>query len=81
MWAKLLAANITEAIAEKDAGAGKPPTMESVQDFLAAARNGTVAKRNLNAGVELETRDSDGAIYSETRRTGGAWVHRNVAAK
>jgi hypothetical protein len=81
MWAKLLAANVTEAIAEKDAGAGTPPPAESVQAFLDAARNGTVAKRNLNAGVELETRDSDGAVYSETRRTDGGWVNRNFVAK
>lgn len=81
MWAKLLAANVTEAIAEKDAKAGTPPAIEAVQAFLVAAQNGTATERKLNAGAALETRDSDGAVYSETRRTAGGWLHRNYVMK
>ncbi len=81
MWAKLLSANVTEAIAEKDAKAGVPPSVDTVQAFLDAAQKGAASERNLNAGAALETRDSDGAVYSETRRVAGGWVHRNYLAK
>lgn len=82
MWAKLLSANVTEAIAEKDAATEAVPSVDAVQAFLDAAQNkGTATERNLNAGAQLETRDSDGAIYSETRRVAGGWVHRNYLAK
>ena len=81
MWAKLLNANVTEAIAEKDAKAGAPPAVDAVQAFLDAAQKGAATERVLNAGAQLETRDSDGAIYSETRRVAGEWVHRNYLAK
>lgn len=81
MWAKLLAANVTEAIAEKDAGTAAPPAVDAVQAFLDAAQNGAATERNLTAGAQLETRDSDGAVYSETRRVAGGWVHRNYLAK
>jgi hypothetical protein len=81
MWAKLLSANVTEAIAEKDAAAAAPPTVDAVQFFLDAAQKGNATERDLNTGAALETRDSDGAIYSETRRVAGGWVHRNYLAK
>ena len=81
MWAKLLSANVTEAIAEKDAAKAAPPAVDAVQAFLDAAQKGASSERNLNAGVQLVTYDSDGAIYSETRRVAGGWVHRNYLAK
>jgi hypothetical protein len=81
MWAKLLAANVTEAIAEKGAALDAAPPVETVQAFLEAAQAGTATERNLNAGAQLETRDSDRAVYSETRRTAGGWVHRNYVMK
>jgi hypothetical protein len=81
MWAKLLSANVTEAIAEKDAKTGAPPAVDAVRAFLDAAQKGAATERDLTAGAALEARDSDGAIYSETRRVAGGWVHRNYLAK
>jgi hypothetical protein len=31
--------------------------------------------------MRQETRDSDGALYSEARRADGKWVHRSYLAK
>ncbi len=81
MWAKLLAANVTEAIADKDGTSDAAPSIEAVQAMLDAARGGTATERTVNAGIALETHDSDRAVYSETRRAVGGWVHRNYVMK
>jgi hypothetical protein len=81
MWRKLLAANVTEAISEKDAASGAPPSLADVEAFLKVAESGSEAERRLNASVRLATRDNDTALYAETRRADGGWVHRNYLAK
>jgi len=81
MWPKLLTAAVTEAIAEKDAAGAAAPSLASAQDFLTAAERAPESVRSLDAGVRLATRDGDGALYAETQRRDGAWVHRNYLAK
>jgi hypothetical protein len=58
--------------------------------FIAAAEAGKASENALNAGVKLETRDSDKAYYFETARASAPdaapspasrWVHRNYLAK
>jgi len=81
MWPKLLSANATEAISKKDSGSDEAPTVEAVKAFLDAAERGRSSEKTLIDGVRLETRDADKALYFETRRATGAWVHRNYLAK
>jgi hypothetical protein len=81
MWPKLLAANVTEAIGEKDTGGAAPPTVNDIERFLAAAGTAPASVRTLNGNVQLATRDGASALYTETRRTDGSWVHQNYLAK
>jgi hypothetical protein len=81
MWRKLLAANVTEAIGDKDAAGAAPPSTKDVEAFLAATESGTEAERVINASVRLATRDGDTSLYAETRRADGGWVHRNYLVK
>jgi hypothetical protein len=81
MWPKLLTANATEAIAARDAAAATAPSSADVAAFLAAAERGTASRQSLTRSAELETRRGEHAIYLETRRTDGAWVHRAYVAK
>ncbi len=81
MWAKLLDANATEAIGEKTAGGAAPPSIDVVTAFLAASERGEKSEKQLPNEVRLETRDSEGALYLETRRRDGGWVHRSYLAK
>ncbi len=81
MWRKLIAANVTEAISEKDAAGPAPPSADKVKAFLVAAESAPQSERALNASVRLATRDGDHSLYAETRRADGGWVHRNYLAK
>jgi hypothetical protein len=81
MWPKLLSANATEAISRKDSTSNEVPTVEAVKAFLDAAERGQSSEKPLVGGVRLETRDADKALYFETKRAGGAWIHRNYLAK
>jgi hypothetical protein len=81
MWSKLLSANATEAIGEKNGEKGAPPSVDTVTTFLAASEQGKKSERALPKNVRLETRDSDTALYFETKRAGGGWVHRSYLAK
>jgi hypothetical protein len=81
MWSKLLSANVTEAIGAKDTAGATPPSVKEVEAFLATAATGVTAERAINASVRLATLDGDTALYAETRRPDGSWVHRNFLAK
>jgi len=81
MWAKLLSANATEAIGERTAEAQTPPTVDAVRAFLAVAERGDKRETDLPESIRLETRSGDTALYFETRRADGGWVHRNYLAK
>lgn len=81
MWAKLLQAAVTEAVAEKSASGEAPPSVAQVKSFLAGAEAGAPSLRELTQTVALETRDAETGLYFETRRKVGSWVHRNYLAK
>jgi hypothetical protein len=81
MWPKLLQASITEAIGDKNAGGVATPTREAASAFLDEAAKGQASEKPLPAQARLETRAADNAFYFETRRAGGAWVHRSYLAK
>ena len=81
MWPKLLNASVTEAVSEKGEAAEALPTTDAVQAFLSAAEVGKAVERPLTKSVRLETREAYSALYFETRRAGGDWVHRNYLAK
>lgn len=86
MWPKLLAASITEAIAERPASgtesAAKPaPAPETIAAFLAAAEAGEGEVQAIGKLMKQEVRDVPGALYVEARRPSGGFVHRNYLAK
>jgi len=81
MWPKLLQASVTEAIGQKNAGGETTPTAEVASAFLDEARQGTASEKVLPAASKVETRDADKALYFETKRADGAWLHRSYLAK
>ncbi len=81
MWPKLLAANVTEAIGDKNAPTAGLPSADRVAAFMKAAEGGPESEHVLNNSVRLATRDGDGSLYAETRQADGTWVHRNYLAK
>jgi hypothetical protein len=81
MWSKLLAANATEAIGDKGADRITPPSLADVRAFLDAAEHGKANEKALPVNGVLETRVADGALYFETRRPAGGWVHKNYLTK
>jgi hypothetical protein len=81
MWPKLLRSNATEAISAKDSKSDEIPAVEAVKAFLDAAERGKSSEKALIDGVRLEIRDADKALYFETKRVTGAWIHRNYLAK
>ena len=80
MWSKLLNASAIEAISHRNDARGEAPSIEAVTAFLTDAERGKSEVKPLNAGVKLDTRDGDKAVYFETARAGN-WVHRNYLAK
>ncbi|MDX2201375.1 MAG: DUF6569 family protein [Hyphomicrobiaceae bacterium] len=84
MWAKQLAASVTEAIGERDRKGPevKPaPQPHTAEEFLAAAEKGKAEVRATLAGMQQETRDADKSLYNETKRADGRWIYRNYLAK
>jgi hypothetical protein len=83
LWPKLLKANAVEAIAELQPGKFKPASPENVSRFLSAADNAKGSARDVNARVNLITREDQENILFETRDRAqpGAWVHRNYIKK
>jgi hypothetical protein len=81
MWRKLLIANITEAISEKNGARASPPSLDDVQAFLTAADSAPKSERALNTGVRLATSGGDRYVSMEIKRADGGWVHRNYLAR
>jgi hypothetical protein len=81
MWAKLIASNATEAISNKGAADFSPPSTADVRAFLDTAERGKANEKALPVNGVLETRTADGALYFETRRPAGGWVHKNYLTK
>ncbi len=81
MWAKLLAANVTEAISQKNGPAAASPSRSDVESFLAATAAARETEHTLNGNVRLATRDAGNAFFAESRRADGSWVHKNYLAR
>ena len=83
LWPKLLKANAIEAIAELQPGKFKPASADSVSGFLSDSEKAKGSDKDVNARVNLMTREDDENIFFETRdkKENGAWVHRNYIKK
>jgi hypothetical protein len=81
MWRKLLIANITEAISEKNGARASPPSLDDVQAFLTVADGAPKSERALNTGVRLVTGVGDSHVSTEIKRGDGGLVHRAYLAR
>jgi hypothetical protein len=83
LWPKLLKANAIEAIADLQKDKFKPASVESVQGFLSDSEKAKGSDKDVNARVNLLTREDDENILFETRdkKQDGVWVHRNYIKK
>lgn len=83
LWPKLLKANAIEAIAELQKDKFKPASAASVQGFLSESEKAKGSDKDVNARVNLLTREDDENIFFETRDRAqkGAWIHRNYIKK
>ena len=83
LWPKLLKANAIEAIAELQPGKFKPASPDNVRGFLSDSEKAKGSEKDVNARVNLMTREDDENIFFETRdkKENGAWIHRNYIKK
>ena len=83
LWPKLLKANAMEAIAELQDGKFKPASTDNVQGFLVESERAKGSAKDVNARVNLMTREDEENILFETRdkQQQGAWIHRNYIKK
>jgi len=83
LWPKLLKANAIEAIADLQQDKFKPASADSVRGFLSEAENAKGSEKDVDARVNLMTREDDENILFETRDRAQpkAWVHRNYIKK
>ncbi|HEV7396089.1 MAG TPA: DUF6569 family protein [Pyrinomonadaceae bacterium] len=83
LWPKLLKANAIEAIAESQKDKFKPASVENAQGFLSQSDKAKGADKDVNARVNLLTREDEENILFETRdkEQKGAWIHRNYIKK
>jgi hypothetical protein len=86
MWPKQIEAGATEAIAEKPAAANvaaaAAPPIAQVQAFLAQAENGNATLSKLDGSRFVrEARNTDSALFLETRRAAGGFIHRSYLAR
>jgi len=83
LWPKLLKANAVEAIAELQPGKFNPASADSVQGFLSDSEKAKGSDKDVNARVNLMTREDSENIFFETRdkKENGAWIHRNYIKK
>jgi ARG/rhodanese/phosphatase superfamily protein len=83
LWAKLLKANAVEAIAALQKKEFKPASADSVRGFLSEAERAEGSDKDVNARVNLLTREDSENILFETRdrEQKSGWVHRNYIKK
>jgi hypothetical protein len=81
MWSKMLEANATEAIAEKADKTEALPDADAVLAFLSAPKEIAASEKPLAAKLRMQTRDAPKAVFSETLRADGAFVHKSYVAK
>jgi hypothetical protein len=82
MWSKQLAAAVTEAIGERP-GPGAPAAEAPAvaREFLEAAEKGQAQEHETALRIRQETRETDEALYNETRSAAGRWLHKNYLRK
>jgi hypothetical protein len=80
MWAKMLTAAANEAIGQRSAKAGKPPSAQEVHDFMVAAEAGPQSDSKVAFGMHRILHTGDKAYMIEAALNGG-WVHRSYLAK
>ncbi len=82
MWAKLLAASVTEALSEKkDTPGAAVPSVEAIRDFLSASEKGKLNAQEIGSLARQQTRDGASVLFIEAETPAGQWVHRNFLAK
>jgi hypothetical protein len=81
MWSKMLEANATEAIAEKADKAEALPDADAALAFLNAPKDIAASEKPLAGKLRLQTREAPKAVFSETLRADGAFVHKSYVAK
>jgi hypothetical protein len=81
MWSKMLEANATEAIAEKNEAVEALPAADAVLAFLSAPKEIAASEKPLAAKLRLQTREAPKAVFTETLRADGAFVHKSYVAK
>lgn len=82
LWPKLLKANAIEAIAELQEGKFKPPSVDNAKGFLSDSEKAKGSAKDVNARVNLLTREDADNMFFETRdKQNGAWIHRNYIKK
>ena len=83
LWPKLLKANAIEAIAELQRDKFTPASAASVQGFLSESEKPKGSDKDVNARVNVLTREDDENLFVETRDRAqkGAWVHRTYIKK
>lgn len=81
MWPKLLDASATEAIGEKDGARQAAPGTDRVLAFLAVADKAKATVSDVTVDVSRAEHDVETALYLETRRKSGGFVHRAYVAK
>jgi hypothetical protein len=80
MWPKMLTAAANEAIGQRGAKAGKPPSAQEVHDFMVAAEAGPQSDSKVAFGMHRILHTGDKAYMIEAALNGG-WVHRSYLAK
>ena len=82
MWRKLLAANVTEAISEKDAARSRAAVGQGRRSLPRRGGNRSrIRTRSSTPASGLRPATAITSLYAETRRADGSWVHRNYLAK
>jgi hypothetical protein len=81
MWPKLLRANATEAIGEKNGVTEELPSAAQILAFIETAERGKATETPLGKDMRLEMREADSVLYFESRRKAGGFVHRTYLAR
>lgn len=83
LWPKLLRANAIEAIAELQGEKFRPASVENAKGFLSDSEKAKGSDKDVNARVNLMTREDSENIFFETRdkQQSGTWIHRNYIKK
>jgi ARG and Rhodanese-Phosphatase-superfamily-associated Protein domain len=81
MWPKMLAAAATEAIGQRTAKNGKPPSADAVHAFMAAAAAGKTSDTALAFGMRRVLHAGDKGYLIDAALDAGGFVQRSYLAK